>query len=759
MKQWLKKLKHFLKLSSREEVANKEETSEKSNFYIADSPIADPALDRFKRFPFAQRIAQTIASRRDASSIVIGIYGAWGEGKTTTLRFVEKELRKHPKVICVWFNPWRFRDESHLLLVFFRTLADALGRSITSQKEKIGEWLEKYATILTPLSFPIPLLNIPLQLSPGKIRETGKVISSVELEELKTRIEKVLEVEKKRVVVLMDDIDRLDKTEIQAVFKLIKLSADFAHTAYILAFDEEMVASALGEKYGPDNLNAGRSFLEKIVQVPLRLPKADTISLRKLCFECIDEALKGAEIELTEEQTQSFVRYFVDGLEIRLQTPRIGKRYGNALAFSLPILKGEVNSVDLMLVEGLRVFYPKLYYVIRDNPDVFLGAAYSYAHTISEKAKIRSLKIIDEALEGLSDDEKEAAKGLLKVLFPRLRVILENVHYGSEWEEEWDREQRIASKQYFNRFFSYAVPEGDVSDLELESFLEKVESDSLDNIASEAKKLIGSRGADTFLLKLRRRERKFSPNISRNLALAISKIGDSLPAPEIMFSFTTPFSQAGILVSRLMQNIPKEKDRFGTAESIIQKGEPISFASECFRWMRTPKDREGQDKTFSLEKESKLGKIMAERIRNSVQKEPIYIKSPKDTPHFLCIWSQWGPEKEVSQYIAETLKKDPHNVLKLLKCYVPTSWGIESRLSSKSDFQREEYNSLTRVVDAKLIYNILSQIYGSDLVSSEYPRDYDRSFEERLARQYAYIHNYVKAEAKKLQKEKKSNSS
>jgi predicted KAP-like P-loop ATPase len=65
------------------------------------------------------------------------------------------------------------------------------------------------------------------------------------LEALKDRVYTVLKEEGKRVVVLMDDIDRLENTEIQAVFRLVKLSADAPYTVYILAFDEEMVAAAL----------------------------------------------------------------------------------------------------------------------------------------------------------------------------------------------------------------------------------------------------------------------------------------------------------------------------------------------------------------------------------------------------------------------------------------------------------------------------------------------------------------------------------
>jgi len=139
------------------------------------------------------------------------------------------------------------------------------------------------------------------------------------------------------------------------------LSAGFENISYVLAFDDEIVANALGEKYGAGGVGAGRDFLEKIVQAPLHLPPADRLALRQVLFEGIDATLSQVELTLAQDNAKDFVRSFQDGLEIRLKTPRQANRYANALAFGIPILKGEVHPVDQMLIEGMRVFYPALY--------------------------------------------------------------------------------------------------------------------------------------------------------------------------------------------------------------------------------------------------------------------------------------------------------------------------------------------------------------------------------------------------------------
>jgi len=90
--------------------------------YIADQPIASKSEDKFNRAPFATRIAETLATRYDPSSIVIGLYGPWGDGKTSVLEMMQEELKTHDEIIVVRFNPWHFQTEDLLLRGFFATL-------------------------------------------------------------------------------------------------------------------------------------------------------------------------------------------------------------------------------------------------------------------------------------------------------------------------------------------------------------------------------------------------------------------------------------------------------------------------------------------------------------------------------------------------------------------------------------------------------------------------------------------------------------
>ena len=86
-------------------------------------------------------------------------------------------------------------------------------------------------------------------------------MKATSIEERKAHVESILQEERKQIVIVMDDIDRLERDEVHAVFRLIKLTGNFPFITYLLAFDQERVAAAIGTRFGTGDLASGRSFL------------------------------------------------------------------------------------------------------------------------------------------------------------------------------------------------------------------------------------------------------------------------------------------------------------------------------------------------------------------------------------------------------------------------------------------------------------------------------------------------------------------
>lgn len=708
--------------------------------YIADQPIAGRAEDRFNRAIFATRIAETIATRVDPSSIVLGLYGPWGDGKTSVLEMMQESLRSHPNAIIVRFNPWHFQNEDLLLRGFFATLAEAMGQSLPSLKEKAGELLKNYGSVLSLASLTIGGV---VQVSPGETAKGfGEAMSNVGLDVLRDRIERMLDEAKKRLVILIDDIDRLDRDETHAVFKLVKLSASFRHTSYVLAFDDEVVSAALGERYGAGGAPAGRAFLEKIVQVPLHLPPADQVSLRSLTIEGVVAALNQADIELTQHQGEAFARRFDDVLLPKIETPHRAKLFSNALMFALPILKGEVNPVDLMLIEGIRVLYPNLYVAIRENPDLFLQGEPEGRRNAFDRGISRIDSILEGATPALSTEERAILKArLLEPLFPRVG----NSIYGRDWEATWSADQKVCSGQYFKRYFTYSVPVGDVPDAQIAALCTVAPAASVAERRELLEGFSNMQGIPRLILRLRQTVDSLTPEEASALISTIVMNGDLLPR-ERGFLLADTRARGGMLVADLLRRQPDGDVRQAQAEQVIHTAAPIGFAVECMRWIRHQDDRPEERRVLTDAGDAVLRAILSSRIEEADSETPLFMSDPKDAPVMYFLWAHETSVDHVRGRLQAHFDASPEQVDNFLTGYVSEAWGMDSGLSQPGDLRRDQYDSVCHLVSAEYITHNLRSRYNiePDLAQSDPSDTMPQS--SRIAHQFMWLHRAVLAE-------------
>lgn len=705
--------------------------------YSSDQPIASKAQDRFNRWPFAKRIAETLSARRDPSSLVIGVYGAWGEGKTSVLAMMREALASDPHIVTISFNPWHFGSDEHLLRSFFKTLAKALGKSVSTKLEKIGGLLDRYGAILSAASVTVE----GVKLDPGNAAKgVGMALSAVELDTLKERIEQILHSAGKRVVVLIDDIDRLDRHEIQTIFKLVKLSANFECTSYVLAFDDQMVAEALGEKYGGGGIKAGRAFLEKIVQVPLNLPPADQLSLLTLTFEGIEGALKASGIDPPEEQVEKFVHRFTESIAPRLTTPRQANLYVNALTFALPIMKGEVDPIDQMFVEGIRVFYPKLYAAIRDHGADFLRL---YRSDRDGEAALKPVKeLIDASLEETDPSLRKKIRELLDMLFPRLK----SGHDG-DWDSIWRQAKRICSDAYFERYFRYGVPADDISDVAVETFLAVLKDLDESQTVERFKELSTIHNSRRLIQKIRRLEHAFSVDVATRLVIAVVRNGSRVRREKAMVLSDWTFMQAAILVAHVLKRVPEGDARETLARRALAEADPLPFAVECVKWMRRSKEDDESDRLLPDAVLSDLWALVARRIGTAGAQTPLYETFGRDASVMYWIWNTYGGVAgEVAKHLQERFDANSAEVDQFLSMFVGTSWDLETGHPSRSEFDRDDYNKLASLIDPDVVLAKLRERFGSRLDRPRQHHSVSTPLRDRFAEQFAFVHKAVTAE-------------
>jgi hypothetical protein len=703
--------------------------------YITDAPINEPPEDRFSRAPFAQRIARTIAAQRDPASLVVGIYGPWGDGKTSVLNLIEHELATVEDMVAVRFNPWRLGDETEMFIGFFETLAEALDAKLATGKEKLGKLLRDYGGILTPVPFGGTVLGEAAQAA-------GSALSESSLDKARTRIEAILADSGKRVVILMDDLDRLDKSEIQAIFRLVKVAADFQHTAYILAFDESVVADALADRYA-SGTSHGTSFMEKIIQLPLHLPPVPPALLRQVTLETVEVALHQAGVELTQSEVAGFLSTFERAVVPRIKTPRVGKRYGNAALFALPMVGDEVNAVDLLLIEAIRIFFPRLYVWIRSHEQEVLEA-----HPASQAEAVHSSirAALADGTAALSTEDVAGAQLLLTTLFPRTESAWRNIQWGGDWDSTWAKQKRIASRQYFRRYFTYTVAAGDVRDSDIEGLMRIVRDPSVDGgeVADVATALFRSGGPETFIQKVALYADEAEPVVAARLALLLTTFSDVLPDVGGFIALST-LERAALLTRRLIERVPQE-ERLGLTVEIMRSAQHIPFAVEVLRWVRPGDDAESS--VLTTEEDIEVGRVLAERIASLWESSDPFAVLRSGAARTLHVWGIYGDLAALRDRLAAMVKADMTILFQLLSAFLGRSWSMETGVPLTSEFRRETYDAVTKYLDPAIVYELLRERYGQSVGTGSFYDFHDRPPEERLANEFAFIHRAVLEEQK-----------
>ncbi|HVA07664.1 MAG TPA: P-loop NTPase fold protein [Acidimicrobiales bacterium] len=699
--------------------------------YVTDAPITEAPQDRFSRAPFAERIARTIIAQRDPASLVVGLYGPWGDGKTSALNLVEHALAGADGIVPVRFNPWRLGNETEMFVGFFETLAEALDAKLTTGAQKVGEVLKRYGGLLKPIPF-----------TGGAVGEAaaaaGAALSETSLAKARARIEEILAESGKRVVILMDDLDRLDKAEIQAIFRLVKVAADFEHTAYVLAFDASVVADALAERYAPGTSH-GMSFMEKIIQLPLHLPPVGSDLLRQVTLETVDVALEQAGTEMSRTEIGEFVSTFDRAVVPRIKTPRIGKRYGNAVLFALPMIGDEVRPVDLLLIEAMRIFYPRLYEWVRTHEEEVIGQR-SMAQGKADGANAVLREVVAEATTGMAEDEVRGAQVLLTTLFPRTESAWQNKHWGSDWDSTWAKERRIASGQYFRRYFTYTVPAGDLRDADVDALIALLADPDHDGgeVADLARQLIDRGGPETFLQKVGTHLDAMSSEASARLVVLLAAFSDLLPDHSGFMSLST-MERAALLASKLVERLAPE-ERLGVVAAVMKAAQSIPFAVELVRWIR-PQD--GEVKTLTLEETAKAGRLLLERIIPVWEGDDPFSALGKGVAGTLHVWVLYGDADELRACLARLIGADISNAFRLMGAFLGQAWSMESGVPLMPEFRREAYNAVAEYIDAADLFSRLQDRFGEAVGTGEFYSFRELPPEDRMANEFAFIHRVV----------------
>ncbi|MEU3201931.1 P-loop NTPase fold protein [Streptomyces sp. NPDC006996] len=631
-------------------------------------------MDRLERKGFALRLARTLAERTGDRGYVVGLYGRWGEGKSTVLNFVRHGLDAYPaeQVTVVEFNPWFDSDETHLYAEFLHAIAAAVGADLERKYEKVIRRAGRAQGFAESVGLP-GRVNSIVKVSTllGAVGGLGQPT----LRDFHDRLHEVLApagAAARRVVVLMDDIDRLDDRQISAVFRMVKLAADFPNLCFLLAFDQGVVAEALGARYRAGGAGGGQEFLEKIINAPLRLPRADPSVVAQVLREMLDEVLAHHRVLVNEPDERIRLD---DALEAAVwpcvTSLRQGKRLLGQVDFALPIMAGEVNPVDQVLMEALQLLFPDLHSFAAAHKPLLV-------RELTDEQEQTSLR---EGLEEVCQPLRPQGRELLQRLFPRLQTLDHGRRFTAAEQEQWIHARRVCSPSHFDRYFAYGLPVGDILDSEITAVIQAAAPHN----TALLRDLLDAHDPGLVIRKLAENSVQIPADDAMRLAHAV--------AGTLVTATADVALQAGSLIRRLLAAVAPTA-RLEAAQEILDAAS-AQLAATVFTWIEAPHHgREEGQPLLSQERTQQLGQHLTERLLALPADQMIVPGSQSDLMAYgVCLRHQ---HQRAQQYLTTALQADPALLQHILALYLGGH-----QVSYVSALTRTGYQQLTELLPAE----------------------------------------------------------
>jgi len=408
----------------------------------------------------------------------------------------------------------------------------------------------------------------------------------------------------------------------------------------------------------------------------------------------------------------------------------------------------------LIFIEGVRTFYPSVYQSIRENEEVYLGAIFdSWGEKTKEKAKAQATAIIEDSLAKLSERDKKAAKIVIQELFPRTGVsgMFGMGAYEAEFDSDWAKEKRIAAKDYFHRYFTYGIPPHDISDNEIERFINEIPARDVDYVITKINEFAANKRADVLIQKLRSYEDHLSVDVAKPLALVLALGGKVLPHshPTDNFFGLGIYAQVGMLIRRLVNHIEDMREREEFALDLAERTEPLPFAFEYSSWMRPLKpSRDAQEKVSVISEECKAGirERIAARIAAEAYEEPLENRYPVDAQNLYRFWVA-NNQEQVRRYLEVRIREYPESAVRFLIGVLeisPKASDMPLDIPDSSGW----YRLIATMVNPEIIMAALKQTYPDiDTIQPAIHNPVTENAERRAAKWFVRLHQQVSSES------------
>lgn len=643
--------------------------------FSADRPITAVAADLLSRDSFAVAVANSIRNWRNRDSLVIGIYGPWGVGKTSILNLIRKDLANpanSAQPLVMDFNPWEWAGHQEIAEALFADVAAAIGSSSVTGAAKLEKRVLQYAALLqfgesvvrsiapgvrrlsgllVLVGAAMGFLDVPAWSGATVaiagvvgvfLAESRRIMSSLSgflarrggpttsLASTKRELSCELKTFGHTLVVFVDDIDRLAPSDTVRLLQIVKANADLPGLVFVLALDRVAVATSVHAALHID----GADYLRKIVQVGFDVPRPNVLDLRDMAVAKLKPMLESPPVKLRLDEAR-WLDFQVNVLMPYLATPRAVVRFASMVPFSMALhIDGSecnVDPVDFLGIEVLREFEPGLYGAIRSSKGAVVGAS------SGDRQELDRARESVNPLLAMTDESANprVARRLLCDLFPRAAWVDKGVGLIVDDRRELAN-RRIFHDRMFDRYFQFGVSRYDLSDGEI-TLVIAAAAVSRSQFASALQPLLQRDLIELFLTRLQAEPGRIPPGSEANVIGGLFDIGVSLKGRAAALVASESLL-AEFLIELLLEPLPQE-DHCRLIEDIILNAVDISLPVSFVRLQQHRLDT-NRDPLLLGECLQRLAAPLLQRIEQLATQDDFDAH-----PHLielLYAWSTWG---------------------------------------------------------------------------------------------------------------------
>lgn len=553
-----------------------------------DEAITTWSEDRWGRAPTVENLSRTILI---AKAPVVGLFGNFGSGKTSILNLLRLHLKG--KVIAVSFSTWLPGSEQTLTSYLMADVATEC------QKEYMVPGLRRSAIRLAAaLAQSISFLKGLTNFLPSTTQRD-------DIENLRS----ALQLLPKRVVVLLDELDRMEAEELRTLMKVIRGISQLPNLTFVCAAEKEMLIKLISGSLIDD----GDLYFEKFFPVQVPVPKIGDTDLQNAGTERLIRVFDKRNWFDADAEKESFRKQlneiWTDKIRPFCRTPRAIGLLANDVDVAAAPIRREVDPIDLVLVEVLRRFKYSVYEIVANNSIILTGGdswlrGGSY-HSDDDKKGLANRLISDLKAVTKGDAELEDVKDILNEMFPKFADIDGRQAWilGRGRTKRHNNDKRISQPDMFPAYFRYELPAGVYSSVEFADFVRRFTGvpDDIQRRAAFIEELLsmdkGSVKRDDFLKKVS--DEVETAELSIALAWALAAI---VTANEIAYEgFFFSLSEAGHvlrMVIRYGQRLPQEK-RAAFLSECIEKAADDTMAFRIITLLTDPKSDGYLDVSFA----------------------------------------------------------------------------------------------------------------------------------------------------------------